>query len=64
MFQVSLVVNGGCIVVAVVSACLISVDLAYWSSDNDQVCRVRPCGEQDTVKHTANCLFNNRYSIY
>ncbi|XP_056300538.1 uncharacterized protein si:ch211-269k10.4 [Pseudoliparis swirei] len=40
LLPVSLVVNGGCIVVAVVSACLISVDLAYWSSDNDQVCRM------------------------
>ncbi|KAF3839837.1 hypothetical protein F7725_018554 [Dissostichus mawsoni] len=32
---VSLMVNLGCIIVAVVSACLISVDLALWRTEHD-----------------------------
>ncbi|XP_035862155.1 uncharacterized protein si:ch211-269k10.4 [Sander lucioperca] len=35
LLPVSLVVNCGCIIVAVVSACLISVDLAHWSENNE-----------------------------
>lgn len=34
-------VNSGCIIVAVVAACLISVDLAHWNPENDQLLRVR-----------------------
>ncbi|KAM6936495.1 uncharacterized protein PEZ65_006589 isoform 1-T2 [Lycodopsis pacificus] len=40
LLPVSLMVNCGCIIVAVVSACLISVDLAYWSPENDQHLRI------------------------
>lgn len=36
-------VNWGCIIVAVVAACLISVDLAHWTQENDEPLRVRPC---------------------
>ncbi|XP_068591828.1 uncharacterized protein si:ch211-269k10.4 [Cebidichthys violaceus] len=40
LLPVSLMVNCSCIVVAVVSACLISVDLAHWSPENDQHLRI------------------------
>ncbi|XP_037310427.2 uncharacterized protein si:ch211-269k10.4 [Pungitius pungitius] len=40
LLPVSLAVNCGCIIVAVVSACLISVDLAQWNSENDLHLRV------------------------
>ncbi|KAK9513698.1 hypothetical protein VZT92_027211 [Zoarces viviparus] len=40
LLPVSLMVNYGCIIVAVVSACLISVDLAHWSPENDQHLRI------------------------
>lgn len=36
LLPVSLMVNCGCIIVAVVAACLISVDLAHWNPQNDQ----------------------------
>ncbi|XP_078109228.1 uncharacterized protein LOC144519732 [Sander vitreus] len=36
LLPVSLAVNCGCIIVAVVSACLISVDLVHWSSENGE----------------------------
>lgn len=36
LLPVSLMVNYGCIIVAVISACLISVDLTHWSPENDQ----------------------------
>ncbi|XP_054477284.1 uncharacterized protein si:ch211-269k10.4 [Anoplopoma fimbria] len=36
LLPVSLMVNCGCIIVAGVSACLITVDLAHWSQENDQ----------------------------
>ncbi|TDH11942.1 hypothetical protein EPR50_G00065560 [Perca flavescens] len=40
LLPVSLVVNCGCIIVAVVSACLISVDLSQWSKENEQHLRM------------------------
>ncbi|XP_076593997.1 uncharacterized protein LOC143325020 [Chaetodon auriga] len=40
LLAVSLVVNSGCIVVAVGAACLISVDLARWSPENEQHLRM------------------------
>uniref|UniRef100_UPI0037E8D158 uncharacterized protein n=1 Tax=Semicossyphus pulcher TaxID=241346 RepID=UPI0037E8D158 len=40
LLAVSLMVNCGCIVVAVVAACLISVDLANWSALNDDHMRI------------------------
>ncbi|XP_063735786.1 uncharacterized protein si:ch211-269k10.4 [Eleginops maclovinus] len=40
LLSVSLMANSGCIIVAVVSACLISVDLAYWRRENDQHLRM------------------------
>ncbi|XP_034410134.1 uncharacterized protein si:ch211-269k10.4 [Cyclopterus lumpus] len=40
LLPVSLVVNSGCIVIAAFSACLISVDLAHWSSENEQHLRM------------------------
>lgn len=50
-------VNGGCIIVAVIGACLISVDLAHWSRENEQHLRVRPHREYDKIK----THFSNRY---
>ncbi|XP_045901715.1 uncharacterized protein si:ch211-269k10.4 [Micropterus dolomieu] len=40
LLPVSLMVNCGCIIVAVVAACLISVDLAHWTQENDQHLRM------------------------
>lgn len=40
LLPVSLGVNCGCIIVAVVSACLISVDLAHWHPTDDQHLRM------------------------
>ncbi|XP_034730334.1 uncharacterized protein si:ch211-269k10.4 [Etheostoma cragini] len=40
LLTVSLMVNCGCIIVAVVSACLIIVDLVHWSLENDQHLRM------------------------
>nr|XP_040021378.1 uncharacterized protein si:ch211-269k10.4 [Gasterosteus aculeatus aculeatus] len=40
LLPVSLTVNCGCIIVAVVSACLITVDLAYWNPKDDLLLRV------------------------
>ncbi|XP_041797472.1 uncharacterized protein si:ch211-269k10.4 isoform X2 [Chelmon rostratus] len=40
LLPVSLVVNWGCIIVAVVAACLISVDLAHWTQENDEPLRM------------------------
>ncbi|KAM8871245.1 uncharacterized protein AB9W97_017656 isoform 1-T3 [Spinachia spinachia] len=40
LLPASLALNCGCIIVAVVSACLISVDLAHWSPENDLHWRV------------------------
>ncbi|XP_037641061.1 uncharacterized protein si:ch211-269k10.4 [Sebastes umbrosus] len=40
LLPVSLAVNCGCIIVAVVSACLIGVDLADWTPENDQLWRM------------------------
>ncbi|KAM4581148.1 uncharacterized protein PAE49_005773 [Odontesthes bonariensis] len=40
LVTVSLGVNCGCIVVAVVAACLISVDLSHWASGNDDYLRI------------------------
>lgn len=56
MFQVSLAVNCGCIIVAVVSACLIGVDLAgvglaFWPPADDQLWRVRQCEGYDKYFH-------------
>ncbi|KAM9310254.1 uncharacterized protein KZ484_026173 isoform 2-T2 [Pholidichthys leucotaenia] len=36
LLSVCLAVNGGCIIVAVLAACLISVDLARWNPDHNQ----------------------------
>ncbi|XP_035806509.2 uncharacterized protein si:ch211-269k10.4 [Amphiprion ocellaris] len=36
LLSASLAINCGCIVVAVVAACLISIDLAKWQSENDE----------------------------
>ncbi|XP_059194614.1 uncharacterized protein si:ch211-269k10.4 [Centropristis striata] len=44
ILPVSFVVNCGCIIVAVISACLISVDLAHWVPDNDQYLRMEVLG--------------------
>ncbi len=55
MFQVSFTVNCGCIIVAVFAACLISVDLARWSMDNEDHLRVRPHREYDKIEtHYSN----------
>lgn len=64
MFQVSLTVNCGCIIVAVVSACLITVDLAYWNREDDLLLRVRPCKKIQKKLNSSNCLFSNRYYTY
>ncbi|XP_073341877.1 uncharacterized protein [Pagrus major] len=40
LLPVSLKVNCGCIIVAVVAACLISVDLAHWTEQQDQQWRM------------------------
>lgn len=42
MLQVSLVINCGCIIVAVLAACLISVDLAHWTQERHQEWKVKP----------------------
>lgn len=42
MFQVSLAINCGCIIVAVLAACLISVDLALWIPQHHQEWKVKP----------------------
>lgn len=40
LLHASFSVNCGCIIVAVIAACLISVDLAHWSHENDQFLRM------------------------
>ncbi|XP_044063350.1 uncharacterized protein si:ch211-269k10.4 [Siniperca chuatsi] len=40
LLTVSFMVNLGCIIVAVVAACLISVDLAHWHQENEQHLRM------------------------
>nr|XP_046255611.1 uncharacterized protein si:ch211-269k10.4 [Scatophagus argus] len=40
LLPVSFMVNCGCMTVAIVAVCLISVDLAHWSPENDQHLRV------------------------
>ncbi|XP_034030860.1 uncharacterized protein si:ch211-269k10.4 [Thalassophryne amazonica] len=36
LLPVSLVVNCGCIVVAIAAVCLINIDLAFWHQENEQ----------------------------
>lgn len=46
--QVSIAVNCGCIVVAIIGALLISVDLARWNPQNDPFMRVRITTKTDS----------------
>lgn len=55
LFQVSLVANLGCIFVAVIAACLISVDLIYWSPENNHYLKVRETS-QSVYIHTQHLI--------